>query len=107
MEIADKIRLVVALLRIARGYGITLCACCELPELYEIGLQSISCVDADLFGITAPRDKNQRKECNCAVSVDIGAYNSCMSGCRYCYANHSEAKVRKHHAQHNADSELM
>ena len=35
----------------------------------------ISCVDASLFGVSAPRDKNQREGCNCAVSVDIGAYN--------------------------------
>jgi hypothetical protein len=107
LEAQDKIRLAEALLLIAKDYGITLCACCEFSGLYELGVQPVSCVDAGLFGVKAPRDKNKRRSCNCAVSVDIGAYNSCMNGCRYCYANHNEAMVRKYYAEHNADSELL
>jgi hypothetical protein len=107
LESRDKTRLAEALLQIAKDHGITLCVCCEIPELYELGLQPVSCVDASLFGVDAPRDKNQREGCNCAVSVDIGAYNSCMNGCRYCYANHNEATVRKNFAGHNAGSELL
>ncbi len=106
-EARVKIRLAQALLLIAKDYGITLCACCELPRLYELGVQPVSCVDASLFGIAAPRDKNQREGCNCAKSVDIGTYNSCMNGCLYCYANHSEAQVCKNYAGHNANSESL
>ena len=93
LDVEEKLRLAEALLVIAKEHGITLCACCELPGLYEFGVQPISCVDAELFGVSAPRDKNQREGCNCAVSVDIGAYNSCGNGCVYCYANHSAASV--------------
>jgi len=107
LENVDKIRLAKTLLNIAKDHGITLCACCELPELYELGVQPISCVDASLFEINAPRDKNQRAGCNCAASVDIGAYNSCMNGCRYCYANHSEVRVRDNYARHNVDAEML
>ncbi|MCL2547531.1 MAG: DUF1848 domain-containing protein, partial [Oscillospiraceae bacterium] len=107
LEIANKLRLAEALLDIAKDYDITLCACCELPELYELGVQPISCVDASLFGINAPRDKNQRDGCNCAISVDIGVYNSCMNGCQYCYANHSEVRVRGNYARHNVDAEML
>jgi len=80
LETQDKIRLAEALLLIAKRHGITLCACCELPELYEVGVRPVSCVDASLFGVDMPRDKNQREGCNCAASVDIGVYNSCMNG---------------------------
>jgi len=107
LDVENKIRLADAMLYIAKDHGITLCACCELTGLYELGVQPVSCVDAALFGVIAPRDRNQREGCNCAVSVDIGAYNSCMNGCRYCYANHSEAKVRAHFAKHNTSSELL
>jgi hypothetical protein len=107
LDAEEKFWLAADLLRIAKEHGITLCACCELPGLYELGVQPISCVDASLFTINAPRDQNQREGCNCAVSVDIGAYNSCMNGCVYCYANHSEVKVRKNYAAHHADSELL
>lgn len=103
----EKLRLAETLLRIAKKHGITLCACCEMPELYALGVQSVSCVDASLFGVNVPRDKHQREGCNCNLSVDIGAYNSCMNGCRYCYANHSETKVRQNVATHRADSEVL
>ena len=106
-SVSDKTRLAGELLNIAKAHGITLCACCESPELYEIGLQPISCVDAGMFGKIAQCDKNQRKGCNCAVSVDIGAYNSCMNGCLYCYANHAEARVLKNHAEHDVNAEML
>jgi hypothetical protein len=107
LEIAEKLRLAESLLSIAKAHGITLCACCESPELYELGVQPIACVDSTMFGKSLPRDKNQREGCNCAVSVDIGAYNSCMNGCRYCYANHSEALVRNNYAGHDVNSEFL
>jgi len=28
-----------------------------------------------------------RENCHCIPSRDIGAYNSCLSECKYCYAN--------------------
>jgi len=28
-----------------------------------------------------------RQNCHCIPSRDIGAYNSCLSECKYCYAN--------------------
>ena len=107
IELQDKLRLAKELMTIANTHGITLCSCCELPELYQLGAQPISCVDADLFGVSVPRDKNQRKGCNCATSVDIGAYNSCMNGCRYCYANHVQAKVKENFARHDVMGEML
>jgi len=103
----EKIRLAADLLRIAKKHGITLCACCELPGLYELGVQPISCVDASLFGVSAPRDKNQRDGCNCVVSVDIGAYNSCGNGCVYCYANHSANSVVANMRCHDPAGEFL
>jgi hypothetical protein len=107
VAVEEKLRLAESLLRIAKDHGITLCACCESAELYEIGIQPIACVDSTMFSKSLPKDKNQREGCNCAVSVDIGAYNSCMNGCRYCYANHIDSVVQKNYAGHNVNSEFL
>ena len=102
LDLPCKLLLVNELAEIAKVHGITLCACCE-----ELGLPPTSCVDSTMFGLKLPHDKNQRDGCNCAVSVDIGAYNSCMNGCRYCYANHAVAKVRANYAEHDVESEML
>jgi len=107
LDVEEKLRLAQALLVIAKEHGIKLCACCELSGLYELVVQPISCVDAGLFGVSALRDKNQRDGCNCSVSVDIGAYNSCGNGCVYCYANHSAASVAANMRCHNPAGEFL
>ena len=43
---------------------------------------------------TELKDKGQREVCGCAPSKDIGAYNTCLHLCTYCYANHSETAVK-------------
>ena len=107
LNIQEKIQLSETLFLIAQKHGITLCACCELAGLTQAGVQPISCIDATLFNTSASRDKNQRKRCNCAASVDIGVYNTCMNGCVYCYANHNESLVKNNFESHDSDGELL
>ena len=70
--------------KIAAAHGITLTACAES----QLGLPASCCVDGAMFGVKKPKDRNQRGECTCVESVDIGAYSTCSNGCAYCYANH-------------------
>jgi hypothetical protein len=108
-----RLRLVEKLLQIAAERGITLCACCESPELYALGVSPTACVDATLLGeiagktLNVKRDKNPRNGCNCAASVDIGAYNTCLNGCAYCYANHGERRGAANSAAHDPESPLL
>ncbi|MDR3209659.1 MAG: DUF1848 domain-containing protein [Oscillospiraceae bacterium] len=108
-----RLRLAERLLRIAAARGITLCACCESPEIYALGVRQTSCVDAVLLGaiagreIRAARDRNQRVGCGCAVSADLGAYNSCLNGCVYCYANHGARRVAASAAAHDPNGSLL
>lgn len=95
-----------AIKKIANEHNIEVVTCAEKIDLEDIGIKHGHCIDAALisrlFGIACPykKDKNQRGECLCAESIDIGAYNTCKHECVYCYANHShsaiEGNLRKH-----------
>jgi hypothetical protein len=53
------------------------------------------------------KDKGQREGCGCAPSKDIGHYSTCMHLCKYCYANLSEAEVRKNLQGFQVDGESI
>jgi hypothetical protein len=53
------------------------------------------------------RAEPTRAGCGCVTSVDIGAYDTCLFGCEYCYATSSHAAAQRRHARHDpADTAL-
>ena len=98
---------------IALKYGIKMESCAEKINLDQFGIEHGHCIDCSLFErllgcrLDLDKDKNQREECGCMASVDIGMYNTCKNGCKYCYANYSANTVAKHYASHNPESSLI
>lgn len=86
---------------IAEGSGLTLQTCSEIIGLEEYGIGHGACIDGELIEriagkpIKAEKAKSQRPLCNCVESFDIGQYDTCIHGCRYCYANASMEKARQ------------
>lgn len=70
---------------IAASHGMVLQSCAE-----DLDLPPAACIDASRFGIKKSYDKNNRPYCLCSASIDIGAYNTCHNGCKYCYATNKE-----------------
>lgn len=89
----EKEDLIFKMLITAKKYNIQLESCCEEELALLNGIKRSACINHEFIqkitGKTIPlsRDKNQRNECNCIKSIDIGFYNSCTNGCIYCYAN--------------------
>jgi hypothetical protein len=98
---------------IAAKHNIQLYSCCESIDPDETGVKHGSCIDGDLISeligrpLKAAKDKNQRIGCGCVESVDIGAYNTCSFGCRYCYAIYSDASVKSSRLKHDPDSPML
>ena len=106
---------------IARDNGMSVDTCAEKIDLQKYGIEHARCVDGRIFerlnGCKLSRlktryeelakDAAQRKECHCVDSIDIGWPNTCLNGCKYCYATTSEAELKQNIKKYNSDSSLL
>ena len=105
--------LISAIAALAEKNNMQITSCAEEMDLQSYGIAPGKCIDdhylASTFGIqVSPRkDPSQRKACGCVVSKDIGAYDSCLFGCVYCYATTSFERARRRHAGHDPDSPFL
>lgn len=106
-ELAVRLALVADLRAIAAERGMTLTLCTQ-PDLIA-DAPAARCVDAARLGDIAGRPiaaatKGNRPGCLCAQSRDIGAYDSCVHGCRYCYAvaDHEAVQRRRRGSRQTA-----
>ena len=98
---------------ICKIYKINIASCAEEIDLRKYGIKHGSCIDDKLieeisgFPLKIGKDKSQRDECGCVASIDIGAYNTCLHSCLYCYANFNLNEVKQNFAMHNKNSGLL
>lgn len=97
----------------AERFGMRVESCAEAVDLSDVGIWHGSCIDPamaeQILGVPihVKKDKNQRPVCGCVESVETGAYDTCLCGCKYCYANDSEEAVKRRRAVYDADSPLL
>lgn len=98
---------------IAKDNRIHIFTCSEAVNLRKYGILPGSCIDGALldevfgFGRNWKRDPSQRENCRCAVSVDMGVYDTCKFGCVYCYANTNSRTALKNDQRHFPDSPAL
>ncbi len=109
----DRLLLGREMAAIAARHGIRLQSCCEGDELAPFGVDCTGCMTLSTYEralgirLNAPRQPRSSRGCLCHLSADIGAYNTCSHGCRYCYANASAESVRRSLVQHDPASPLL
>jgi len=93
--------------------GMAIVSCAENMDLQPHGVQPGKCIDDGLiqrvFGVrvTERKDPAQRDACGCVTSKDIGMYDTCVFGCRYCYAVSSFERAEANRDRHNSASESL
>lgn len=103
----------ISLNEIAVTQNIKLKTCSEDIDLSALGIERSCCIDpcliASILGckLHAKKDPNQRASCGCIESIDIGQYNTCRHGCKYCYANYSTQSVYANASKHDPLSPML
>lgn len=101
----------ISAIAISRGMKVE--SCSEAIDLDFCNIGHGKCIDDNLIEevfnieLNLDKDKNQRQECGCVKSVDIGIYNTCSHGCAYCYATFSDKTVEKNKLLHDPNSPLL
>ena len=97
----------------AKQYDFKMKTCVEGTLLDQFGFDSTGCMTQQVlekaigFNLKVPKGKYHIRECNCLFGRDIGAYNTCLHGCKYCYANANIRLVKKNQKLHNPSSPLL
>lgn len=110
-ETAEKRALIADLAAIAADHRLRLTICAQ-RELQVEGSEAARCIDAarlsDLAGRSiAAKRRGNRPDCACAVSRDIGAYDTCPHGCIYCYAVRNRGVARRRFGAHDPTGEFL
>ena len=99
--------------RIAARHNMIIRPCAEDRRLAAAGADCSGCMTQKTFeiaigqNINLPPNPNNRKECSCYITGDIGQYNTCGHLCRYCYANADAGVVRQNMQMHDPRSPLL
>jgi hypothetical protein len=109
----DKATLAEGLGAIAAKYGLYLQTCGTNGDYTQYGIHASGCMTLEMLGAAngvafkSLKHKGMRAGCHCIESRDIGAYDTCMNGCKYCYANKKPEKAFENYKYHDPDSPLL
>lgn len=109
----DKDALAEMLGRTAARYGIPIQTCATKGDYTRYGIQGSGCMTLSMLGEANGIDfrplkhRGARAGCRCIESRDIGAYDTCPNGCRYCYANKSLERARENYRLHDKNAPML
>lgn len=108
-----QLSLTKTFVEIGKEYGMTIKPCGESKDLEKAGADCSGCMTQKIFetavgqNLALPPNPNNRKECACYITGDIGAYNTCGHFCKYCYANADRNAVIRSMKNHDPESPLL
>ena len=98
---------------IAKKQGITIQTCGTNGDYTSYGILASGCMTLDILGTANGllfkdlKHKGMRQGCHCIESRDLGAYDTCLNGCKYCYANSRPQKAQENYKLHDPTSPLL
>jgi DNA repair photolyase len=98
--------------RVAGDHGIEIQSCAQSEDFSDVGVPAGSCIDGELIRrlgreVRQTKAKGQRDACRCIESRDIGINDTCIHGCRYCYATRNHDVASRRHAEHKPEGAAL
>lgn len=109
----EQIAIAKAFSKIGKENNMIIHGCCEKTFLKDYGLDISGCMSKEIvekaigYSLNSPKLKTIRENCNCLMGNDIGAYNTCLHLCKYCYANYNKELVLENIRKHDDNSPFL
>ncbi len=110
---SDKDMLAKSFGEIASKYNLLIQTCGTNGDYSKYNIHQSGCITLDIIGkangvkFKNMKHKGVRQGCHCIESRDIGAYDTCLNGCKYCYANKNPKKAFENYKFHDKNSPLL
>ena len=97
----------------AARFGFPIQTCGTDGDYTRFGIHSSGCMTLDILGrangvqFRKLKHNGIRPGCHCIETHDIGAYDTCLNGCKYCYANQNPRKAFENLKYHDPKSPLL
>ncbi len=99
--------------RIAAKYRIPVQTCACQTDYSRYGILGSGCVTLSILAqatglsFKSLKHSGMRNGCRCMTYNDIGRYDTCINGCRYCYANQNAELARQNYGLYDADAPML
>lgn len=109
----DKEQIILSLVKIAEKYGVRLQSCAVNDEYVKYGVGKSGCVTSEILERSNDilfkdvKIQASREGCCCIDWRDIGEYNTCINGCKYCYATRDHKLAKDKYLSHDPDSPIL
>ena len=109
----DKIKILKGIGEISKKYNLYIQTCGTDENYEKYGIHVSGCTTAEILEqannvkYKNVKSKPMRKGCHCIPSRDIGAYDTCLNGCKYCYANKRPDLAKENVKLHYKNSPLL
>ena len=109
----DKIQILEGIGRISKKYNLYTQTCGTDENYEKYGIHLSGCTTTEILEQANNvkykniKAKGMRKGCHCIPSRDIGAYDTCLNGCKYCYANKRPDLAKENAKLHDKNSPLL
>ena len=109
----DKIEIAKNIGSIAKKHNMIIQTCATIEDFKQFGILQSGCMTSEILGnannitFKKVRHSGNRQGCKCIENRNIGDYDTCPNGCKYCYANKNPQIAQENYKKHNPNDLMI
>lgn len=109
----DKIEIAKNIGSIAKKHNMIIQTCATIKDFKQFGILQSGCMTSEILGnannitFKKVRHSGNRQGCKCIENRNIGDYDTCPNGCKYCYANKNPQIAQENYKKHNPNDLMI